>query len=172
MEIAVRLAIFALGFKNIVSMKNIFTILLLLPLAVFAQTKSKCKQAYFHQDKLVDKLPTPPAVQKSVDSLWHSADSQLVLKKKELAVKYKDPKTLKKKIKEAKAQATAVIKKERRRRTQKFYAAKIKDATLKVYDKGKGYDSVFNADSKAFSQIPPDSCDITDEMLKMVEEAR
>jgi Skp family chaperone for outer membrane proteins len=155
----------------ICQMKNLFLILFIIPLFAFGQ--AKCKTAYFHQNKVLDSLGMPDRIQKSVDSLKAILDKELDAKKKAIALAYKgDSKTLKKKIKQVKSVAKDSLAKERRKWMQKFYAVKIRDCTLKIYDKGKGYESVFNADSKYYSNIPKNSCDITQELLRRIRETK
>jgi Skp family chaperone for outer membrane proteins len=152
-------------------MKNLFWILFLIPFCTSGQTK--CKTAYFHQNRVLDSLAVPGRIQKSVDSLKVVLDKDVDAKKKAITTAWKsDAKTLKKKIKQAKSVAKDSLTKERRKWMQKFYAVKIRDCTLKIYDKGKGYESVFNADSKYYSNIPKNSCDITQELLRRIRETK
>jgi hypothetical protein len=131
-----------------------------------------CKTAYIHTNPPLDSLEVPPAVQGKIDSFRAVMDEDLIFRESRLQSKIKDKKALKKKIRQQKRQAADSVKAYKYKLMNKVYGAKIRDASLKIYDKGKKYESVFNADNKFFSKIPKNSCDVTQECLRMVREGK
>ena len=82
--------------------------------------------------------------------------------------KYKSPKTIALKLKQDQALDSSNNLKLKRTWMQKAYVSQIREATLTIYDKGKKYNSVMNADSPYFAKLPVDSCDVTAECLSLV----
>ncbi len=149
-------------------MKYILALLFAIPFTCFAQ--KKCTTAYIHVWSVVDSLPIPPQVQDRVDSAQKATSLTLIQKKKVYKKKYKDAKTVAGKLKEDQIADSAANLKLKRTWLQKFYFEQVREATLKIYDKGKIYNSVMNADSPYFSNLPVDSCDETANCLKFVRE--
>jgi len=149
-------------------MKHILSILLLIPFSLFAE--QKCTTAYIHFFSVVDSLPVPAGVQVKLDSAQKATAKDLAQKKKAYQKKYKDPKTVAGKLKQDQALDNANNLKLKRKLEVKFYVKQISAAQLKIYDKGKVYDSVMNADSPLYANLPANSCDETANCLKLVRE--
>src|SRR6185437_7176466 len=149
-------------------MKYIFILLLVLPLSSYGQ--KNCTSAYIHVFSVLDSLPVPPQVQVRIDSAQNATAKELAKKKTAYTKKYKSPKTVAIKLQKDESVATANNLKLKHSWMQKAYVSQVRDATLKIYDKGKKYNSVMNADSPYFANLPPDSCDVTAECLKLVRE--
>jgi len=149
-------------------MKYLLPFLFLTPFASLAQ--QNCTSAYIHVFSVTDSLPVAPVVQVKLDSAQEATAKGLAQKKKAYLIKYKDPKIVSNKLKQDKALDSANNLKLRRSLQQRFYVKQISAAQLKIYDKGKIYNSVMNADSPYFAKLPADSCDVTAECLKMIRE--
>jgi hypothetical protein len=159
--------IFAFRFRSF--MKYIILILFLLPFAAFSQTT--CKSAYIHGNQVLDSMHMPADIAAAIDSMKMA--NVLVMKetKTELKAKYKDAKIFKKKYKAAQKEADEKIAAAKYKMLNKIYGAKIREASLKIYDKGKKYETVFNADNQYFSNIPENACDVTQQCIKLVRES-
>lgn len=140
----------------------------LLAIAVAAHAQNGCKTAYIHGNKILDSLPVPEKVQRGLDSFNAVLKPSLEADKKAMAAKYTNPRAVAMRQRALDRKYADSAKKEKYRLMNKVYGKKIKDACMKIYDKGKKYESVMNADNKYFSHVPPDSCDVTAEALKMV----
>jgi len=153
-------------------MKYIILIIFLLPLTAVAQ-KAPCKTAYIHAYQMLDSLPVPADVQIRLDSMKKATDAIISKKKTNYEKTYKSPRTVNEKLKKDKSNWADSTAKFRQKLLQKVYVKKIQDATLVIYDKGKGYESVFNADSPIFGgKIPPNTCDVTDVAIKLVRQMK
>ena len=150
-------------------MKYLLAFLLLIPLASIAQ--QKCTTAYIHFFSVVDSLPIPPGVQVKLDSAKKANAKYLAYKKKVYLKKYKNPKIVASKLNEDQALDKANNLKLKRTQEVMFYVKQISAAQLKIYDKGKIYNSVYNADSPLYTSLPANSCDETATCLKLVREA-
>jgi hypothetical protein len=150
-------------------MKYLFALLFFLPFTSFAQ--KTCSDAYIHIFNVLDSLPVPASVQIKLDSAQKATEIDLARKKKSYVKKYKSPKVVATKLKEDQATARTNNLKLRRYLEQRFYVKQISAAQLQIYDKGKVYKSVFNADSPLYPKIPENTCDETKECLRLVREA-
>jgi Skp family chaperone for outer membrane proteins len=151
-------------------MKTILVILLC-SFSVFAYGQN-CKSAYIHANQILDSMPMPASVHMKIDSFKAKKDADLLIKQQQLQAKYKDDKALKKKTEEQAREAEDNLKNYKYKLLNQIYGAKIREASTKIYDKGKKYESVFNADNKYYASIPPNSCDVTMECLKLIREGK
>ncbi len=150
-------------------MKCIFAFFFIIPLSSLAQ--QNCTSAYIHVFSVLDSLPVPLQVQARVDSAQNATVKELAKKRTAYKKKYKSPKTVAIKLKQDQAADSANNLKLKRTWMQKAYVSQVREATLKIYDKGKKYNSVMNADSPYFAKLPDNSCDVTAECLRLVRGA-
>lgn len=143
-------------------------LLIFIPVTIFAQ--ETCEVAYVHVFKVLDSLPVTPEIQNSCNIMADSLAYNAMLKKKEYKKKYKESKIIERKIKQDEKDDSTVFAKAKRKMMEKVYMKKINAATIVIYDKGKKYNSVINADSPLFAKLPDKSCDETDNCLKLVRE--
>jgi len=150
-------------------MKYLLVCLLLIPFESIAQ--KNCTDAYIHVFRVLDSLPVPPGIQVRLDSAQQATDKDLAQKRKVYNKKYKNPKIVAGKLQEEQATAQANNLKLKRNLEQRFYVKQMNAAQLQIYNKGKVYKSVFNADSPLYPNIPANTCDETAQCLKLVREA-
>lgn len=149
-------------------MKYLLFFLCIIPARIFAQ--QPCEIAYVHALQVLDSLPVTPEIKSGCQIVADSLAQSISLKKKEYRKKYKDPKTVEKKIKQDEKEDSVIYAKAKSKMMQKLYMKKINAATLVIYDKGKKYNSVINADSPLFPKLPDKSCDETANCLRIVRE--
>ena len=147
-------------------MKFLILLLFLIPISAYCQ--DKCEIAYVHVYKVLDSLPVTPDIQAKCKVVADSLSQSISIRKKEYKKKYKDSKVVDRKIKQDIKNDSAVYLKTKRTLMQKVYMKKINQATMVIYDKGKIYNSVINADSPIFAKLPDKSCDETWNCLKIV----
>jgi len=149
-------------------MKFLLLFLFLIPMSCYCQ--DKCEIAYVHVYKVLDSLPVTPEIKYTCSVMADSLAHDITLKTKEYKKKYKEPKIVERKIQQAEKEDNEVYVKAKRTLMQKVYMKKINQATMVIYDKGKVYNSVINADSPIFAKLPDKSCDETWNCLKIVRD--